>query len=335
MTVSPVGDLAQYLQLSRQNAAVQNDLNRLTEEVASGLTSDIGATLNGNFTALGEIERGLRVADSYEMAAGRAGSHYASIQAGLEAMDDGIGSYGTEILSMSVNGQVHEMELLAKGAEDHLEMVIGTLNMDVAGRAAFSGTATGTQAVIPAEDMLAELEIAIAGAPDTASLIATVESWFGDPGGGYETFAYQGNTAPSPGFTIDEGEIVAPQTSALDPAFRELLTGLALTSLVGRGATPQDDAAMSEIMTAGAEHILTGQDQTVELRSEIGIAEGRIEDALTRHRATTAALTLERNDLIAVDAYEAASELTAVEAQLETIYVLTSRLSQMSLVNYL
>jgi flagellar hook-associated protein 3 FlgL len=71
------------------------------------------------------------------------------------------------------------------------------------------------------------------------------------------------------------------------------------------------------------------------MRAGIGTLEARIETATARNSAETSALEMARNEIIAVDPYKAATDLSAAQTQLETLYTVTARLSRLSLAGYL
>ena len=71
------------------------------------------------------------------------------------------------------------------------------------------------------------------------------------------------------------------------------------------------------------------------MSGRVGVAEERMATLRTQHNATTTALTRAYNALAGRDQYEAAAELTQLEAQLETTYLTTARLANLSLANFL
>ena len=73
----------------------------------------------------------------------------------------------------------------------------------------------------------------------------------------------------------------------------------------------------------------------VRLRAELGAAQERISVAQDAADAESNTLQRTRNDLAGVDQYEAATRFTALEAQLESLYTVTARLSALSLTNYI
>jgi flagellar hook-associated protein 3 FlgL len=71
------------------------------------------------------------------------------------------------------------------------------------------------------------------------------------------------------------------------------------------------------------------------MRSEIGLDQKRLADRLTDLGRENTILTETFNQMTARDQYDAAAELKVLEANLETSYALTARLSNLSLLNFL
>ena len=69
--------------------------------------------------------------------------------------------------------------------------------------------------------------------------------------------------------------------------------------------------------------------------ARVGVAEARIEQAATRNNAARTSLEYSRNKLIAADPYETAAQLQTVQFQLESLYSVTVRNANLSLVNFL
>ena len=57
--------------------------------------------------------------------------------------------------------------------------------------------------------------------------------------------------------------------------------------------------------------------------------------AASRNAAEALSLSLIRSDMLAADPYDTATALTETEASLQNLYALTSRLSRLSLTDYL
>jgi len=70
-------------------------------------------------------------------------------------------------------------------------------------------------------------------------------------------------------------------------------------------------------------------------RSKLGISEARVKQANTSLDAQITILSTSIKDMEGIDTYEAATRVTTLESQLSLAYTLTSRIQNLSLLNYL
>nr|WP_254449254.1 flagellin [Ruegeria sp. HKCCA5491] len=63
--------------------------------------------------------------------------------------------------------------------------------------------------------------------------------------------------------------------------------------------------------------------------------QARVEQASTRNSAARTSLEYSRNELIAADPYQTVAQLQTVQFQLESLYSVTVRNANLSLVNFL
>jgi flagellar hook-associated protein 3 FlgL len=174
----------------------------------------------------------------------------------------------------------------------------------------------------------------VAGATTVADVGTALDTWFG-PGGGFETFAYTGSPDPLRAFRVSPGESVDLPVTALAPAVRETLRGLAMAALLDRGVLAGDVAQRAALAGASGEALIAGRDRLVALRGGVGDAEAAIERARVRNESEGAAAERARAAIVEADPFQAATELQALQGQLETLYAITARLSGLSLTNFL
>lgn len=335
MSTSPIGDLARFLTTRNRVTQAQQDLARTTSVVSTGVRDDIGGYLKGDYSRLASVERTLRLTETYVVGANRAQSLFSTMQKTLEIGQDEVVELGPRLIAASGTGQISQLLTTAIGAETGFGLFIQSINAQNGGRSPFAGTATNEISLISGSDILTDLEALVAGAPDAATMTTLVDDYFNDPAGGYETVAYQGSPTAQTGFTIDDGEIAATDITALDPSIRRTLSGLAMAALLSRDAGPTDADSRSAIGRQAGEWMQEGYDALTDLRSVLGVTEGRVETALTRHRATQTTLGMERAEMVNADPFEAAIELQSVETRLETLYLMTARLQRLTLAEYL
>ncbi|AZB53875.1 flagellar biosynthesis protein FlgL [Cereibacter sphaeroides] len=333
MSAVSLGDLARTFLLRRQNAALKADVQLLSTEVVTGLAADVRQKTGGDLSALQAIDGSLTVLAARASATGEAASIASALQTGLARLDGLASDMSMKLLSVGNNATAMTTDQLGEEAEEAFRTAVATLNTRVGDRSIFAGTRPQQAAVLDADTILTALDTVIAGATTAADVQTAIEAWFDDPSG-YSALAYTGGGRPA-SVTIATGETVALEVTADSSAIRDSLKGLALAAMLNRGAL---SGALSERVSLGeraGSALLQGQTARVDLGARLGRAEARIHSATISNAAEVTSLQMARKELLGTDEYETATLLKATQAQLETLYNLTVRLSQMSLTDYL
>ncbi|SNS69002.1 flagellar hook-associated protein 3 FlgL [[Luteovulum] sphaeroides subsp. megalophilum] len=333
MSAVSLGDLARTFLLRRQNAALKADVQRLSTEVVTGVAADVRQKTGGDLSALQAIDGSLTVLAARASATGEAASIASALQTGLARLDGLASDMSMKLLSVGNNATAMTTDQLGEEAEEAFRTAVATLNTRVGDRSIFAGTKPQQAAVLDADTILTALDTVIAGATTAADVQTAIEAWFDDPSG-YSALAYTGGGRPA-SVTIATGETVALEVTADSSAIRDSLKGLALAAMLNRGAlsgAPSERVSLGE--RAGSA-LLQGQTARVDLGARLGRAEARIHSATISNAAEVTSLQMARKELLGTDEYETATLLKATQAQLETLYNLTVRLSQMSLTDYL
>ena len=330
-----IGDLAYGFMLRRQNTGLQQTLNRLTAEMASGVASDTSAHLDGRFDILSGIERDFALLESYRLSASEAGTSARAMQTALETVSDQSATL-TDRLALSSSAVTGlALDTTAQTARGNLDAMMAALNVSVGGRALFSGTLTSALPLSGTEPLLNELRLEVSGLTTAADVLTAADNFFTAPGGGFETHVYQGGTAALAPRQLGAGETVALDIRADDPVLRSAIRIAAVSALVDGPSLALGPGETQQLLTRLTEQSLAAQSDVTNLRADLGYAEERIEAASARLSAESASIDLARNDLLAIDPYQTATELEAVQVRIETLYTLTARSSRLSLVNFL
>lgn len=327
-----VGDASLTNILARQGADLRGQVQRAAQEVASGRHSDIGATLRGDFSPLLAIDASLSRIAAYHTAATDASVQTAQQQSAIAGLSQLAGGLSTALMGARDVSTPAQVNTLAADARGRLESAIGLLNTQAGGRAVFSGQATDTAPLGSVDDMLTALQTAAAGATTAGQVAAAVTTWFADPLG-YGTF-YQGGAALTP-VPLAPGETADLSTTAMDPAIRDSLAGLAMAALLDRGVLASDPSERARLAATAGQSLTRSEEDRITLSARIGTVEAQIESARTRNSSEETALGILRSDIGSVDPYEAATRLETVRAQLESLYLVTARVSRLSLTEYL
>ncbi|RBO53210.1 flagellar biosynthesis protein FlgL [Rhodovulum sp. BSW8] len=335
MSLISMGDLAQSLGLRTRNAEVKAQFTRLTEEMVSGVTSDPAARVRGDFRPLGAIERSLTMLDAYDLATSETKSTAEVMQAALGVLSDTAKEIGSTLVSSS-SGQ-HENMIAAAGqeADEQFRQVIAALNTRFAGRSLFAGDATDAPALASADTILSSIGSAISGLISVTDIETAIDNWFNSPGG-FDTVAYQGSTTAVGTVRLNETETVRLDVTAMDPAIRDVLKSLATGALLADPALLSGSPVQRSLLAESAgEGLLTADSALTDVRALLGVRQEKIESIETENSANRKTLLLARDGVIGLDPYETATQMEAVESQIDTLYTVTARLARLSFTNYM
>lgn len=337
MNYLSVGDMALQFRLRQHNVSLKQEMNVLSEELMTGTHHDVGEALRGDMSALASINKQLRVLEAYDTATAEAATLTGAMQSSLETIQGLTGEIGVSLLSAATTTNSIIIGATAKDAAAKFQTLVATLNTNVAGRYVFSGAASDTRPLAAADDILTELQTLIAGETTASGVVAAVDAWFAAPKGtgGYLDAAYSGSMTPLGPILTSDGESTDITASAASPEIRQTLKGFALSALIVDGLFANDLTEQANLARASGETIVGAQTSLADLRADLGTSEALIEDAKTRNAAETHSLELARLSMIGVDEFDTASALTALQTQLETLYTLTARMTDLSLVDYI
>ena len=335
MNTTGVGDLAQHLTLRRQNTDLKQQLNVLGDELASGRASDLAAALQGDYSYFADVERSLSINNSYKNSIDEAVLFTSTMQTTLDRIQTVSAGLGSDVLTAAASNSAVSFGAVSLGAQEDLRALVSSLNTSVAGRSLFGGTATDTAPLMLADDMLDELRAAVSGLTDATSIQTVVDDWFNAPGGGFETLGYQGSDTNLSPFQLAQDETVQFDLRADSAEIRDLLQQTAMAALAGdSGLGLAADVQRFLFLDAGTA-LMGTQAGITETRAGLGFVEERIEESLVRNSATKSSLEIAKSNMVGVDPFETATRLQNVQSQLESLYIVTARLSRLSLADYI
>lgn len=333
--MNSLGDMAQAFASSRNNHDIKTRLFRLTNELSTGRVEDLSAHLRGDTKKLADLDRRITVGGAQFAGVQSAGQTFAVMQLALGRVNGAREELATALGTLSLESNSLQTGMAADAGRIAFESIVNALNTRLADQSLFSGATTDRQALTDPATMLDELRGIIAGLTAPADVRDAIANWFTQPGGGFETSGYQGDTGPLPTRRIDEETTVTMTARADDPAIRELLTATAIAALSDDPNLQFSDRDRGELIETAKIGVLVSAAPMVHLQAEIGSQEARIENANVRISAQISALTIMRNQMTGADPFETASRLEQVQVQLETHYTVTARLSRLSLAEYL
>jgi flagellar hook-associated protein 3 FlgL len=334
MQINSLGDMARTYSMQSRNTALKQDLQRLTVEISTGQIADLRYGSDNNTFFLNDMGRSLKKLDGYALATQEAGQFISSIQSTLGRIGDMNSSFQSTLMTASNKAFGDTSSRILSEAKTTLGQVINAMNTSTGGRTVFAGISTDILPVAPQDDILSAVSAAMAGAGNVDDMLAAAQAWFEDPAG-YSAIGYRGATTSLAPVTLSDSDTVQFDFRGDDPALRDILRNLVVIALADDPALGFTQAQQSELFQKSLNAVLDSSTEMVNLQAQVGFSEARIEALTVRHSTERASLEMARNDLLSVDPYQSATELEQVQFQLQSLYAITSRMSQLSLVNYL
>lgn len=323
------------LQYTRLNGAVAN-LKMQSEqariEVVTGRKADLKIALGSDIGNVQLMQKAIDDLAGFRQSATNGLGRAAVTQLSLGRAAEEAATLGADLLSALGVEDESGVTLAGVRAKLDLESAIAGFNERYEGRALFSGDAVDQTPLADTETLLTDIRGIYAGAADATQFEIDLDFYFNDPAGGFATGIYQGGAGDAPSVEISDGDLVAYSAKADEPAVRDLFRSLA-TIVVAAEVSPSPDR--TQILSNAGEGIIEAGIGLTEIRSRVGAAEGRMQAALDRLNAEEPILTAAFNEKTSVDSFETASRLQQLEAQLQTSFVLTARISQLSLANFI
>ncbi|MTH78116.1 flagellin [Paracoccus aestuariivivens] len=336
MTFNSISDLARSYQLRTTQTAMKSKLASISQEATTGLKSDIPLALGGDLGRISQIENRLTVLKNYSNNASEAKGVLEAMQTSLDTVHSIATETGTVLMSDALVSSPATLNVYLNKAPTDLETVITALNTSVGGRFVFSGSRTDQPALVGYDEIVQQISTAVGGATTPATILAGIDAFFDAPasGGGFSDQSFTGNDVGTSGIPVAPGKNIKPEITANSAELRTILKGFATMAYLAENPGLSFET-QREISRAAGRMLVEGEMRLTDAQTTIGVKQEATEKAATANEAEKSALSVARNTLIASDPYEAATALSEIEANLETLYAVTARLSKLSLTDYL
>ncbi|MDE9450314.1 hypothetical protein J3R80_07505 [Aliiroseovarius sp. Z3] len=335
MTIVSYGDLASAFQTRSLSAQLKQDMARLGIELSTGRKTNLATHVSGDFGPVAGLEHSLKLQSAYAQSVTEAATILGGTQTVLENIQGQAEtlSGGLHVAISSQNPGL--LQGTGADARERLFSVVSNLNTNLGGRSFFAGAATDGPALADGDAILSDVMVAIAGETTAAGIADQIDNWFKSPGGGFDTSGYLGSDQDLGPFRLRDGEAATQPIRADSAEIRDLLAALTKAAVIAEGALAGDVEAQKDLATRSSNGLLSVIDDLTNVRADVGRVEARIEAASASNAAEKSALELSYNRLTAADPFETATALQALYDQMESLYTVTARLSQLSFTDYM
>ena len=330
---------------------MQTELAKNTKELSSGRWADVGLELGNKTGRTISLRQDYQRLDAIRDTNGLVASRLDTSQAALDGVLKNAQDFAASLIAVR-SGNVGS-EVIADDAKNNLQSLIASLNTSINGEYLFAGINTDVRPVTdyystPASTTKTAFDTELAnyctsvGAASPADLSASdldtfvdvnltnmfdATSW-SDPTTGWSSASSQNVKS-----RISTSELIETSTNANEPAFRKLAMAYTMVSeLADKGLT---EKTYQSLVDKAAQVIGNATVDLTVVKARLGTAQERVSNANSRIEAQMDILNRNINDFEQVDPIETQTRISALETQLDMAFSLTSRMQQLSLLNYL
>lgn len=355
--IANVSTLQASLTRQRSIARLTTEMNQAETEVSTGMRADIfrdlGERATESVVLRSRIDRTENFLTSNELLSGR----LEVTALGLS----GIRSAAEDFLALAVGnrdapgGTVQELKSSARSA---IEQIVSQANQRFQGVSVFAGIDSDADTLqawgsenagtgLSPRDVLAGIVgQGPADATEAQAMVDEIAAVFdgthADPGRRFGSTFYNGTPAQLPdGSTparvearIDEGVTLNYGIQANDAPIRKVLQGLSMIAAVDP-ALIEDEGAYSTYMSAAVDALSSGANGLIDTTGRLGNQQAMLERTMTAQEDRVSVYESRVLALESVDPYEAASRVSTLQSQLQASYAVTSRLANLSILNFM
>lgn len=335
MNLTTLGDLSHSFALRQRQFDLKTESQKLQMELTTGLAADTRSHLQGDYAHLNDIERSLKMLESYRFAITESDTTTLAMQSSLGVIQDVTVELSSALFLAAQPGGQQGLKSASAQAEQSFATIVGQLNTNAANRSLFAGASFDTSALAPASELMSGLRAAVAGETTLTGVQSALDAWFDTPGGDFETLGYVGSTVDGTPLQLSEDVRVGLSIRADDPIFRESLKSVAMAALAGDQTLGFSQDLQVVMVNQAGSALLELQPELTDTIAGLGLVQSQIEQSRTRNESAALALEVSRNALLSVDPFESATRLEQVQTQIETLYAVTVRASRLTMLDFM
>jgi flagellar hook-associated protein 3 FlgL len=332
-------------------ATAQKEMLKVQEESVTGRHSDVGAVLGAKTARTLNLHRDLQRMESLKSTNALTTQRLSASQEALGTMSTAANDAMGVLIALSGITSADQLQLAQKNLGSALQTFTAAANTSFSGEYLFAGINSDVMPLndyfreSPVSDAKAEFDaaflahfgfdqddnaVATIDPADMQSFIDTLESSF--TGVDWEN-DWSNASSENMESRVSTSETVQSSTNTNTDGMRYMALGLVLgQELLALNISESARKVVSDASIDYMGRAISGIDGE---RSKLGISEARVAQANTSLGAQITILSNSIKDMEGIDTYEAATRVTTLESQLSLAYTLTSRIQNLSLLNYL
>ncbi len=328
-------------------AKAQSDLATANKEVTTGVYADLGVELGAKTSRSLDLSRDMLRIESQITTNSIATQRLTSSEEALSQLADISQNVMDSLVGLSSSSTT--LDVANSTITSALNSFVDVANTSVSGEYLFSGTNSDVKPMLSYTEEGSPMAAAVDDELDTyllsqgltsasqmsagqmSDFLTGLEATFND-----DTFwsTYVSQSSDTNITTrISATEVVDTSTNANSQGFRSFVFASVISAKFLTNDIPEATrVSVTESATAAIGRAISGLNDQ---RSNVGLSTERVSKATDSLSDQKVIIETHINELHGVDVYEASTRVSALQSLLEASYTLTSRIQQLSLVNYL
>ncbi|AOF90650.1 flagellar hook-associated family protein [Sinorhizobium sp. RAC02] len=332
-------------------ATAQKEMLKVQEESVTGRHSDVGAVLGAKTARTLNLHRDLQRMESLKSTNALTTQRLSASQESLGTMSTAANDAMGVLIALSGITSADQLQLAQKNLGSALQTFTAAANTSFSGEYLFAGINSDVMPLndyfqeSPVSDAKAEFDAAFLahfGFDQDDNAVATIDpadmqSFIDTLEASFTSVDWQNDWSNASSENMESrvstSETVQSSTNTNADGMRYMALGLVLgQELLALNISESARKVVSDASIDYMGRAISGIDGE---RSKLGISEARVAQANTSLSAQITILSNSIKDMEGIDTYEAATRVTTLESQLSLAYTLTSRIQNLSLLNYL
>ncbi|MBL4854230.1 MAG: hypothetical protein JKY25_08335 [Robiginitomaculum sp.] len=335
MFLSAAPDLLSFQRQTRLTSDLKARLEITSREAVTGRREDIASVVSGDVGSIHLLQKAVDDIEQDGRINALSEARLDLMSSSLSAIRGVIGSLDTLALSSISTPNIFGLGTIAQQAEANLRSTMSLIGTTQGNRKLFSGDATDQIPLARADKLLDDVRTIMQAGPDPASIETALDFYFDDPLGGFATDIYKGGEGNAPPSFLADGSKIEFSVRADDQALRDTMRGLAVLATAQSTGYDITGNEFNAVFTGGAASVSKGKGGIIKLEGGLGIYSGLLENATEQQSAERLTIGQALNGITGRDQFEAAAELKQLEIQLQASYLITARLANLNLTNFI
>lgn len=333
MRLTGFPDLLGFGLRNRAVSSLKARLDIVSREAVTGLQTDVTRATNGRSGQAHLVLKALEDIGQSERMGAMAKTRLDMTTQAISGARSAMNGLSTRAVVALEGGGAIGISTISDDAEANLRSAMVAIGAQQGSRNLLSGAATDQTTFASADILLEDIRNIMQTAGTADDIEAAIETYFESPTGGFQTRIYQGSDSDAPPINIGNGQTLDMSVRGDNKAIRDSLRGMAMVATAIEA--PLSESQFRQVFLAGAAQAANGESGLIDTEGKLGIISETLAKSQSRNQAEKISLTTAYQSLVGRDQYEAAAELKQLEVALESSYIITSRLSGLSLSNYL